>query len=1022
MRRKKVANLTSPNFVRRFFKACNGLPSPGAVLAAGAVAFLVGCVSPARADWFRPSRKPSEHSVTFRSKDPKSFFRSLSYILEKQPADHVTTIDAKATIAELLFKTGNYRDAAQIFLQLTEAPLADLYKLSSFQYRLGECYFHMGLYGEAYDQFSRVRDQGHDSLEAEATLGMAMSALAQGNKSSSQAHLDLLLLENDYYKTYPRALYPLGIMLFQNEQYKRSLEFFERDPDDPVHLYFAGLAYRRLGQIPKALANFQKLTQRFAGTVWAERGAFEVAETYYQQGDNLLAAQSFQNWLKEFPNGTLSQESQFRLAATDIRKENYQAAVDRLEPLSRLDIRPSMEARLRHLLSEAWVQMGQVPELVNYIKKKGRARDRSTDDNFQLMWSLAALGRFDEALALSEEGLNQFYDPELTPKILLVQGFAHERVGRPAEALAAYQTVVDRFPRTAYAARALHLMAISYVRAQRWQELVTHVNHHWATLPEDVKRKHPEVEFWITEGQLNLENYALAQQRYQQFLRAAPNHDLAPYAYLGLAVAKAQNGQLEEGFQTLQQFASIAQQEGRGEWLALSTLQSANIYYNQKSYEKAIGYYRSFQTDFSTDSRVPQAHYQEGQALYRLEYYSDAVDAWSKMADKHPNHPLAEKARFQAARTLYDLGKTTAAVRAFSEFIAKHPNSPQTKEARLQLAHSYYNAGDFKRAIPKYQEFLALYPDADEVVAVQDFLQISYVQVGKTDAELEKLTQGQAKSQVLADLYWEKGAKAYNEKKFDEALGYFEKLMIEFPASSLAAQAAYYRGESLYLLERYEEASSAYRNFLSQYPNDEQASTAMFRLGVALFNLSRFDEAAMTFETFVERYPDDPLATNASENIALAYAKVGRSDEAGRAYQALLSRETDPVKRAPVLLQLAQVREREGKALEAIDLYEKVSSGVPEYAQAMYAVGEIYSRAGQVELEVKAYERLMSFQPADDPFRIAALGRLAELYISQGLAQKAVTVYEDVARNSGDQTALANAQARLEELKRVLDQ
>ena len=76
-----------------------------------------------------------------------------------------------------------------------------------------------------------------------------------------------------------------------------------------------------------------------------------------------------------------------------------------------------------------------------------------------------------------------------------------------------------------------------------------------------------------------------------------------------------------------------------------------------------------------------------------------------------------------------------------------------------------------------------------------DFLQIAYVQTGKTDQELEQLTQGQAKSQVLADLYWEKGAKAFNAKDYPTALGYFEKILIEFPASSLAAQAAYYQPE-----------------------------------------------------------------------------------------------------------------------------------------------------------------------------------------------------------------------------------
>ncbi len=999
-------------------------PSNRVTRQAGIIAALllvVGIAMPVSAGRYRPVRKSEKHEVTFRSQDPKTFYKSLSFLLEKQSPDQVSTINARASMAELLFETENYREAAQIYLQLTEAPLADQFKLSSFQYRLAECYFYMGLYGEAYDQFSRVRQEGHKALQAEATLGMAMAALAQGNRSSAQAHLDILLLENDYYKSYARALYPSGIMLFQNEQYERALGFFEKNTDDPKNLYFAGISLRRTGNLSKALSYFQQLTQKFPGTVWAQRGSFEVAETYYQQQDYPLAFQSFQRWLNEYPNGTLQVESEFRMACSDMRREQYAAVVQRLEPLMKLDLRPAMQDRVRHLVIESWVQMDKIPELVNMIKKKGRARDRTPDENYQLMWALAALGKYEEALALSEEGLGNFYDAELTPKILLVQGFCYEKIGRSAEALAAYQTVVDRFPKSEYLARALHLMALSYVKAQRWQELVTHVYHYWANLPPEVRQKYPEVEFWITEGQLALGNYDLAEKRYAQYLEAAPDSPLTPYAYLGLAVAQAQNNKLELGFQTLQQFAAIAKQKNRADWLALASMQSGNIYTNQKRYDQAVAYYRQFQKDYPKDPRVSQAMFQEGQSLYRLEYYRDAVDTWTKLADTHPESAYAERAQFQAAKTLFDLGETTASVKAFQSFISKHPNSAQVKQARLQLAHAYYNAGDYRNAIPHYQEFLALYPTAEEVPSVQNFLQMSYVQVGKSDAEIEQLTQGQAKSGVLADLYWQKGAKAYNDKDYPAALGYFEKILIDFPASPLASQASFYRGESFYLQEKYPEAAAAYRNFLSQFPNDDQAPTSMFRLGVSLFNMNRFDEAAVTWEQLMKKYPNDPLASNAAENIPLAYAKIGKSADSEKAYEQLLTKTSDPKKKAGLNLQLAQMKERAGDGAAAISYYNRVDAGQEEFGEAMYSLGQVYSRAGQTDQETKSYERLVGFNPKDNSYRIAALSRLAELYIAAGNAQKAMTLYTDVAANAKDQTALANAKSRIEELQKVLD-
>ena len=46
------------------------------------------------------------------------------------------------------------------------------------------------------------------------------------------------------------------------------------------------------------------------------------------------------------------------------------------------------------------------------------------------MWALAALGKYEESLAAAEEGLGNFFDNELTPKILLVQGYCYDKLNK----------------------------------------------------------------------------------------------------------------------------------------------------------------------------------------------------------------------------------------------------------------------------------------------------------------------------------------------------------------------------------------------------------------------------------------------------------------------------------------------------------------------------------------------------------------------------------------------------------------
>ena len=191
---------------------------------------------------------------------------------------------------------------------------------------------------------------------------------------------------------------------------------------------------------------------------------------------------------------------------------------------------------------------------------------------------------------------------------------------------------------------------------------------------------------------------------------------------------------------------------------------------------------------------------------------------------------------------------------------------------------------------------------------------------------------------------------------------------------------------------------------------------------MSLFNQNLFEEAALTFENFVQRHPDDPLAKTAAENIPLAYARLGRTTDSEQAYENLLSRENDPVKKAGLLIQMGQMKEKNGQAAEAIKFYEQVPAGAPEYFEAMYSIGSIHARSGQVDKEAAVYEKVLAAGPKDNAHRISSIGRLAEIYISQGKAKQALAVYQDVEKNATDQSALSNAKTRIEELNKVLQQ
>ena len=86
---------------------------------------------------------------------------------------------------------------------------------------------------------------------------------------------------------------PLGLILWESRRYDEALEYFLRNDKDPACLYFAGICYREKGKVPQAGGMFRRIGQEHPKTTWAERAHFEQGETFYQQGDYLLAAQTF---------------------------------------------------------------------------------------------------------------------------------------------------------------------------------------------------------------------------------------------------------------------------------------------------------------------------------------------------------------------------------------------------------------------------------------------------------------------------------------------------------------------------------------------------------------------------------------------------------------------------------------------------------------------------------------------------------------------------------------------------------
>lgn len=885
--------------------------------------------------------------------------------LSKDPYDQ-TPWTARFMMAELLYEHRQYYGAEKLYRKLLASePSGDDFLGASAQLRLAESLFLQSQYTGAYEQYLELRQRDYKGFDTESLIGMTACSLAYGDPETALIHAKELLEKDMELEYNPRAYFPIGLALYQNGLWEEVIGLLGEHPERPEWSYLVGLAYRKMNQTPLALALFESIRRDFSQTPWADRAAFEIAETYYLQGEDTLARQGFEKWLSEHPEGIQHNQALCRLASLDFKAKHYTQALERLSGIDPSFLDPDIMGPLLALVNtidrESRIQLDDLTDLSQKLENELKINATNLGIIYRTAWVRVAQKQFTPALDLLEAELAKNLSDEWKPAFLTLAGFCWQMTHQDARALASYQVILDAYRKTPWAARALHMMTALYAKNGEYDRITTQVKHFWKKMPESFQKEHPEIHFWMAEAENAGGNPRQAMNSYQKFIFQAPGHRLEPYARLHLAGVLFQLKRQEQALRNLNELEKWANKNKETSWMMESTLQAAAIQFNSRHYEQAIWLYRGLRSQGNLPPAVaPWVFYREAMALSRLGYFSDAMDLWKKLAALAPEHPLAEEASFLTARTLFELGYSTQAAGAYQTFLTLYPQSRHAQEALLQTGHAFYNNRDFAAAIAPYQAYLAKYPQSQETKTVAQFLQVCYVNSGKSLEEILPLTQGAPLSSEVGDKLWREAAQAYNVKDHAKAEQLFQQMLLKFPESTQSQAALFFRAECLFALERYDEAAMAYRAYLKLPEGAPQKGMSLFRLGICQFKQNKFEESAATFENFLNLYKSDPLAKEALENLPLAHFKSGRFSNAQEAYSRLLQTKNDPADRASVLLAWAQMNELIGHFPKAFELYEMIDRDALVKSQALQGMARMYAKQGEKQKEQAVLEDLKS--------------------------------------------------------------
>lgn len=279
-------------------------------------------------------------------------------------------------------KDGEFKEAISEFQKLVQRTEDKIFKISALC-QIGDAYQDSGDYPKAVDAYDQILRDYPDSLYGDYVqyqLGVVLTKM----HSYEAAIMAFRALNKNFpnSKLLDDACYALGMAYFQKNDYASSRDVFEKFKTEykdsslrPDGLYLLGASLYNLGKYNEAIEVFKDIARSYAqNTETAQKAEYEIADCYYQMGneteamarfkalrskypdsrltaeviwwlgeyyyrhnDPALARRYFTSIVSDFPDSNLVVSAYYALASTYQDESEYQQAIDNLKKVIELD-------------------------------------------------------------------------------------------------------------------------------------------------------------------------------------------------------------------------------------------------------------------------------------------------------------------------------------------------------------------------------------------------------------------------------------------------------------------------------------------------------------------------------------------------------------------------------------------------------------------------------------------------------------------------------------------------------------
>ena len=667
----------------------------------------------------------------------------------------------------------------------------------------------------------------------------------------------------------PSLAYWTARVQFAKGEYAEALapaqDVVARYPGHPLAgpaLRLTALSALRLRQTERALEAFQRLQKEYPQAPEAAENLLDWAGALLAGDRPEDARQRLEQLIREHPAAAAADSGRLQLAQLFRQRQQWNDGEQTLRSLTeRAAARPAVRA-------EAWQALAQLYEaqtnLAAAVQALTQCADLSpeakvkTESNILRGKLLIRMDNIEEGLTALRKAMVDAASPELAARALLDVADTLLNQKRPDQALNEYQRYTEAFPDAVGQGAALMGKGWCLEKLGRQAEAAAAFAKAADLFPQVGDREQAlckAADAWFADKQ-----FTPALEKYRQVRQEFPDGALASQALYQAGLCLSRLGQPEEAgnlFRTLVEAQTGGVFAVRG-WLGL-----AQVREDQSQWDEASAAYEKV-TQIASGT-VWQAEAWNGRAMlrYRLGQFKAALADFESLIAQSPAHPLAEQAGFMRGWCLYMQGQDRAALQVCRQFIEQHPQSIWAPDVLFWLGEYAFNHADYPAAERQYAALAAQHPKsplADKALywagrsatAGKEYLRAIeyYSRLAKQYPDSPKLPETRfAQGDALSEL-----------NQFAGAILAFEEIITKFPRSYLTSLACGRRGDCQFTLgnedpARFADALSSYRAVLDSPAADRDLKwQAEFKMGRCLEKMGRKADALARYLNVVYGY------------------------------------------------------------------------------------------------------------------------------------------------------------------------